>query len=165
MTPRRHLSARRRVELMLPGLVALRLAEMLIPVGDDERHDVIVARAVFDATAMEAATDLPAAEHHAIRSRAILLRAWLLDRYADQRRAGLTVLQAFTLWLDDLRRRDVLRIADGCAFLIHWDRLADGILRHPDNMDGLLRGQRSAAKMAAEWRRLLEGRGYYREQG
>ncbi|MBR9970834.1 hypothetical protein [Magnetospirillum sulfuroxidans] len=162
MTPRRHLSARRRVELMLPSLIALRLALVLIPVGDAERRAVDTAKDVFDATAMEVVDDLPATEAGALRSRGIRLRAWLLDRYAAQRRGGLTVLQAFTLWLDDLRRREIIHINDGCAFLTHWDDLADGILRHPDNVEGLQRGQRSATKMAAEWRRLLEGQGYYR---
>jgi len=159
--PRRHLSERRRVELMLPGLIALRLAHVMIPVGADETAQVEAAKAAFDATAMEAVADLPPKDQEHIRVRATRLRAWLLDAYAG--RAGLTVLQAFTLWLTDLHERGVLVIADGCDFLTHWDTVADGILRHPDNVEGLERCRRSAARMAAEWRRRLEQRGYYRE--
>lgn len=163
LTPRRHLSDRRRVELALPALIAKRLVEVMIPVGGDEQKLVSNAKVVFHAVALEAMDDLPEKDRTPLLRRAILLRAWLLDPYADQKRGALTVMSAFTLWLDDLCARGALEIDTEGAFYKCWDAISDGILRHPSNVESLERCSRSAGKMAAEWRNRLSRRGYFTE--
>lgn len=149
----------RNVELALPAAIAHRLAGIFIPTSDEDREFLAHACTVFNAVTMEPVETLPLAKRESHRRSVLKLRAELLDQYEG--RGAVTVYSAAHKWLGDLIKRGVLESNPQGAFAICWDALDASFENERKNVEAWNKCQRSAEKMAAEWRAWLEKRGYY----
>lgn len=161
LSPPRHLSERRRVELALPALIAHRIVALLSPEDGGEAGFLKAFSTVFWETAIEGMDDLRIPERKPVMDRALSVRRRLLDPYAEKRRGGPTVIRAFAFWLQDHLDSGALVCAPDGFFMQAWDALAESIQGHEGNVEDLNRAARSARKMANEWHAWLRREGYY----
>lgn len=163
---RSRLPMSRRIERAFPARIAERITSIMVGVTEDEKSMLAEAKNVFKGVGLELVQDLAEPERKRFRARLSAEQAELLDRFHG--RGAITVYRAMHFWLQETHNRGKLSANDGeildenGPFMRCFGLIGEAFKRDEENMRAWNKCERSAMKMAAEWRAWFERRNYYR---